>query len=67
MDTFENEEYFETPEETFDEPVPQEPYSNPYQGTGAGRKESPYANSPYETYQAPRQEYRYHPQTEAPV
>ena len=67
MDTFENEEYCETPEETFEEPILQEPYSNPYHGSGAGRKESPYANSPYETYQPPRQEYRYHPQTEAPV
>ena len=67
MDTFENEAYFETPEETFEQPVPQEPCGNPYQGTGTGRKESPYANSPYETYQPPRQEYRYHPQTEAPV
>ena len=67
MDTFENEEYLPTPEEPWEEPVPQEPYTCPYQGTGAGRKESPYANSPYETYQPPRQEYRYHPQTEAPV
>ena len=65
MDTFENEEYCEAPEETFEEPIPQQP--NPYHGTGAGRKESPYANSPYETYQPPHQEYRYHPQTEAPV
>ena len=65
MDTFENEEYCEAPEETFEEPIPQQP--NPYHGTGAGRKESPYANSPYETYQPPRQEYHYHPHTEAPV
>ena len=65
MDTFENEEYLETPEETWEEPVPQQ--TNPYHGTGAGRKESPYANSPYETCQPPRQEYRYQPQTEAPV
>ena len=65
MDTFENEEYLETPEEPWEEPAPQQP--NPYHGTGAGRKESPYANSPYETYQPPRQEYRYQPQTEPPV
>ena len=70
MDTFENEEYQQTPEEvreTAEQPVPQQPYTNPYHGTGTGRKESPYANSPYETYQPPRQEYRYHPQTEPPV
>ena len=65
MDTFENEEYCEAPEETFEEPIPQQP--NPYHGAGTGRKESPYANSPYETYQPPRQEYHYHPQTEPPV
>ena len=70
MDTFENEEFQQTPEdawETAEQPVPQQPYTNPYHGAGAGRKESPYANSPYETYQPPRQEYRYHPQTEPPV
>ena len=67
MDTFEYEEYPETPEEPREEPIPEQPYANPYQGTGTGRKESPYANSPYETYHPPRQEYRYHPQTEAPV
>ena len=66
MDAFENSEYEyipEVPEET----VPQEPHENPYHGAGAGRKESPYANSPYEMHHEPRQEYRYHPQTEPPV
>ena len=70
MDTFDNEEYQQTPEEvweTAEEPVPQQPYEKPHHGTGAGRKESPYANSPYETYQPPRQEYHYRPQTEPPV
>ena len=73
MDTFENQEFDQTPEEAWaapEEPVPQQPqqpYTNPYHGTGAGRKESPYANSPYETYQPPRQEYQYRPQTEPPV
>ena len=69
MDTFENSEFEyipETPEET-PPTAPQQPYEHPYHGTGAGRKESPYANSPYEAYQPPRQEYRYHPQTEPPV
>ena len=70
MDTFGNEEFQQTPEdawETAEQPVPQQPYTNPYHGTGTGRKESPYADSPYETCQSPRQEYRYHPQTEPPV
>ena len=39
-----------------------------YRGSGRGRKESPYANSPYETCQAPRQEYTpgytFQPQTQ---
>jgi len=73
MDTFEHEEYEQTPEEVWEapeEPVPQQPqqpYANPYHGTGTGRKESPYANSPYEMHHASRQEYRYQPQTEPPV
>ncbi len=69
MDAFENPEfevYPEQPEEAAPA-APRQPYENPYHGTGAGRKESPYANSPYETYQPPRQEYRYQPQTEPPV
>ena len=63
MDTFENMEFDQTP----DEPTAQDTYTNPYHGTGAGRKESPYADSPYESYQPPRQEYRYHPQSQPPV
>ena len=69
MDAFENSEFEyvpETPEEAAPTP-PQQPYTNPYHGTGAGRKESPYANSPYEAYQPPRPEYQYRPQTEPPV
>ena len=70
MDTFENQEFDQTPEEASaapENPAPQQPYTDPYHGTGAGRKESPYANSPYEMHHAPRQEYRYQPQTEPPV
>ncbi len=73
MDTFEHEEYEQTPEEVWEapeEPVPQQPQqpcTNPYHGTGTGRKESPYANSPYEMHHTPRQEYHYQPQTEPPV
>ena len=69
MDTFDNSEYEyipEIPEEPESEPS-QQPYESAYHGTGTGRKESPYANSPYEAYQPPRQEYRYQPQTEPPV
>ena len=69
MDAFENSEFEcvpEPPEEAVPTP-PRQPCENPYHGTGTGRKESPYANSPYETYQPPRQEYHYQPQTEPPV
>ena len=44
--------------------VPPQDYGA-YHGTGAGRKESPYANSPY-ARQQPYQEYRYQPQTQPP-
>ncbi len=50
---------------------PQPPHTDPqsgygpYSGAGAGRKESPYANSPY-VRQQPYQEYQYQPQTQAP-
>ncbi len=37
-----------------------------YRGSGAGRKESPFADSPYEMNHPPRQEQRYQPQYEAP-
>jgi len=73
MDAFENQEFDFKAEEAqaaSEEPspaVPQQPSANPYHGTGTGRKESPYANSPYEMHHAPRQEYQYQPQTEPPV
>ena len=70
MDTFANNEFDETPEENLDlqeEPVPQEPVSGSYHNYGTGRKESPYADSPYEMHHNSRQEYRYHPQTERPA
>ena len=66
MDTFEN---FENSEEQLSrEPVPEShevPESSGYHGTGAGRKESPYANSPYQRFEQP-QPYRYQPQTQPP-
>lgn len=73
MDTFENQEFDPTPEKAWaaaEEPVPQQPqqpYTNPCHGADAGRKESPYANSPYEMHHTPRQEYQYQPQTEPPA
>ena len=69
MDAFDNSEFDYRPEIP-EEPVPtpsQQPHETPYHGVGTGRKESPYANSPYETYQPPRQEYQYRPQTEPPL
>ena len=69
MDAFENTD-FEYEPEIPEEPVftpPQQPAEQPYHNTGAGRKESPYANSPYEMHHTPRQEYHYQPQTEPPV
>ena len=69
MDAFENPEYEyqpELPEEAAPTP-PQQPNEYTYHSTGTGRKESPYANSPYETCQPPQQEYRYQPRTEPPV
>ena len=44
--------------------VPPQNYG-PYHGTGTGRKESPYADSPY-VRQQPYQEYHYQPQTQPP-
>ncbi len=65
MEPFENNEFInENPAPVPEEPVAPQP--NPYHGTGAGRKESPYANSPYVMNQQPHQGYQYQPQTEAP-
>ena len=47
------------------QPVAPQPEYGAYHGTGTGRKESPYANSPY-VRQEPYQEYRYQPQTQPP-
>ena len=79
MDTFENNIYPENQEPTPAEPtyspeppqpsVEEIPYQNPtYRGAGTGRKESPYADSPYAAYQRPQQSYQYQyvPQQEPP-
>ena len=70
MDTFDNIEYDNTPEESPNVPeehAQQEPAAGAYSHYGAGRKESPYADSPYEMQHEPRQEYHYQPQTQPPV
>ena len=65
MEAFENNEY----EYEAQQPHPQEPEAPPqpsaYHGTGTGRKESPYANSPY-VMREPESEYHYRPQYEKP-
>ncbi len=73
MEPFENDEFLNetpTPPPAPEEPAaPQsnyEPQQRPYHGAGAGRKESPYANSPYVMNQQPYQGYQYQPQTEPP-
>ena len=71
MDTFENMEFSENdPQEqqpqpleepeAQHEPMPQQ--DTAYHGSGAGRKESPYANSPYERMPQFEEPYRYQPQ-----
>ncbi len=80
MDTFTNSEYPEenhpaseaqdaAPQEPRNE-VPQEhqsePQSGAYHAAGTGRRESPYANSPYMTGQPRAYQYQYQPQTQPP-
>ncbi|MBO7253397.1 MAG: trypsin-like peptidase domain-containing protein [Oscillospiraceae bacterium] len=45
----------------------QENWNSAYHGKGTGRKESPFASSPYESVHHQEQTYRYQPQTTAPV
>jgi len=68
LDNYEKEVFPQEPEQqehTQQEPVQRmhqrDPYQQPYHGTGAGRKESPFANSPYEMNQpqAGYEPYRY--------
>ena len=69
MDTFDYNEFDDTPEEELprqEEPAAEEPISGPYHNHGTGRRESPYADSPYEMQHTPRPEYRYQPQTQRP-
>ena len=68
MDTFENYGYEENgaAPETGGEAASSAEESGGYHGVGTGRKESPYANSPYQRIEQPREEYRYRPQTQPP-
>ena len=82
MNEYENNEFIPEYEEPVSAPQQEEPAPQPhtaaYHGAGAGRKESPYANSPYVmnhhpqqddgsyTYQAPRQEPQRQHQYQAP-
>lgn len=74
MDTFESSEFpsdAENPQTTPEEVTPPQSQSEPqpsaYNGLGTGRKESPYANSPYVMNPQPsREEYHYQPQTQPP-
>ena len=45
---------------------PSESQSGTYHAAGTGRKESPYANSPYMTGQPRAYQYQYQPQTQPP-
>ncbi len=68
MDTFENNEFTIEPEQEqpqAEAPTP-EPQPTAYHGTGAGRKESPYANSPYESAPIPDPQPRYTYEDPAP-
>ena len=72
MEPFENSNYENIPDCPPIQPeqppyAPPQPSPSAYHGAGTGRKESPYANSPYVMEPQPRQEYYYQPQTEPPV
>ena len=73
MNTFEHDDFPQQPEQnaaprqTYEAPQPQaeNPNTAPYHGSGAGRKESPFADSPYVmNHQNPQQSYQYAPQYE---
>ncbi len=66
MDTFENNELDPQEETILLEPEPttppvSQPQPTTYSGMGAGRKESPYANSPYEIHHQPESQYQPRP------
>lgn len=65
MDTFEQDNNESFPREEASQSASEE-NSSACTGLGAGRKESPYANSPYVINHQDHQEYRYEPQTQPP-
>ena len=60
MENQENQNYFNEP--TPQENVPNQQSQYSYRGAGTGRKESPYADSPYVMNHQPREEYRSQPE-----
>ena len=68
MDTFDNNELEQNVEEQPEpQPTPREPdMDSGYRGDGSGRRESPYASSPYMRVEQPQSEFRYQPQTQPP-
>ncbi len=56
MDTFDQNEPIDQTVPSQEPPVPEAPAA-PYSGSGAGRKESPYADSPYVAYERPQYTY----------
>ena len=73
MNEYENNEFVPEQEQPVQAPPqpeipPQQTNPYAYHGAGTGRKESPYANSPYVMYHQSQQEPQYHdqPQYEAP-
>ena len=65
MEPFENEENVYEQEQPQEPEVPAQPQSSAYHAAGTGRKESPYASSPY-VMNDPEPEYRYRHQYEKP-
>ena len=65
MNEFENQDHI--PEQPPVQPQPEvPPQTSAYHGTGTGRKESPYANSPYVMNHQPRQDYSENPYRQPP-
>ena len=56
----------EEPQSAATQEPQREPQSGTYHAAGTGRKESPYANSPYMTGQPRAYQYQYQPQTQPP-
>ena len=69
MDTFENNDFLEPenqPPVAPEPEIPHQPEQTLYHGTGAGRKESPYAHSPYVMNHQPQPNYQPNYEYQAP-